>query len=355
MAESQGAQSVAAPPGILQTVEQLTAFNDVARLLLSMQDIKDVVQTLTVTVTNLLGQRHWSLALWSDERFLLQVEAALGHGGERLMGLGFNSGEGVVGEAYAERTLVQRSGVTADMSIRARFGDAMPAEGVSVLAVPLLVVRGQGCGVLELVRLPTEEDFSHSEVEAVIQIAELAGLAIENARSFQRIERLTVTDDVTGLYNTRHFRQLLDNEVARSRRFRHSASLLFIDLDEFKAINDKHGHLVGTSVLREVGQMLGQSIRRIDSAFRYGGDEFGLLLLETDADGANAFARRVLDALRQRRFLVDRGLSIALTASVGVATFPLHTDSPEGLIHAADLAMYEVKKNGRNGVQLAKR
>lgn len=291
--------------------------------------------------------------LWSEESFRLEIEVAEGTGAERLKGVGFEAGEGIVGQAFAQRTMLQRSNVVEDVSVRTRFGSSLTPDGVWVLAVPLLVVRGRGCGVLEFVRTPAEGEFTANDIEAIIQIAELTGLAIENARSFQRAERLTVTDDVTGLYNARHFRQLLENELSRSRRFHHSASLLFIDLDYFKRVNDQHGHLVGTSVLREVGHLLAQSIRRIDLGFRYGGDEFGLLLLETDVEGATAVAQRMLESMREHRFLADRGLSIQQTASVGVATYPLHAGTAEELIHAADVAMYRVKERSRNAVGVA--
>jgi diguanylate cyclase (GGDEF)-like protein len=121
-----------------------------------------------------------------------------------------------------------------------------------------------------------------------------------------------------------------------------------LDLDHFKAVNDTHGHLVGSALLREVGELLFTSIRQVDSAFRYGGDEFAVLLVETPLGGAMELARRIHAGFQSRRFLAAEGLNLKLTASIGVASFPDHSQTAMGLLDAADRAMYEAKAAGRN-------
>ena len=182
-----------------------------------------------------------------------------------------------------------------------------------------------------------------------------ATIAIENARNFRRVQELTITDEHTGCFNARHLRAQLEQEVRRSQRFHHPLSLVFLDLDHFKNVNDTYGHLVGSALLKEVGELLVASSRQLDLVFRYGGDEFSLMLVETDPDGAMTIARRIRDAFRSRRFMQSHGLEIRLTASLGVATFPDHARSATDLIRAADFAMYASKAQGRDDVRLAER
>jgi diguanylate cyclase (GGDEF)-like protein len=167
------------------------------------------------------------------------------------------------------------------------------------------------------------------------------------------VQELTITDEHTGVYNARHLRAQLEHEVRRSQRFHHPVSLVFLDLDRFKAINDAHGHLVGSAVLKEVGELLVSCCRQLDYVFRYGGDEFALLLVETGTDGAMTSAMRIRDAFRSRRFQQAAGLELGVTASLGVATYPEHALSAVDLVRAADFAMYAAKARGRDDVCLA--
>ena len=141
--------------------------------------------------------------------------------------------------------------------------------------------------------------------------------------------------------------------MTRARGFGHPLSLLFLDLDHFKLVNDAHGHLAGSAVLREVGVLLREHARPVDSAFRYGGDEFALLLPETGPQRALETAEGLVEAFRARRFTGELGLQLRVTASVGVACFPDHARDGIGLIATSDAAMYAVKARGRDGVASA--
>ncbi len=155
-------------------------------------------------------------------------------------------------------------------------------------------------------------------------IADFAAIAIQNARDFQRVQELTLVDEHTGLGNVRSLRKQLDAEVTRARSLGHPLSLLFLDLDHFKTVNDTHGHLVGSALLREVGGLLREELRPVDAAFRYGGDEFAVMLVELDSRGAVQTAERLLERFRAHRFGRGAGLDLRVTASVGVAACPEH-------------------------------
>ena len=189
--------------------------------------------------------------------------------------------------------------------------------------------------------------------QALDALLGLAGLALDTALLLKRTEALSVTDDLTRLYNARYMNIALKREVRLATRNSRPLSLVFVDLDGFKSINDSHGHLAGSRALVEAGSVIRGSGRETDVIARYGGDEFALILPDTGAVGALAVAERIRDRIFRYLFLAGDGLDIHLTASVGVATLPDVALVADELVYAADAAMYVVKDRGKNGIQAA--
>jgi len=184
-------------------------------------------------------------------------------------------------------------------------------------------------------------------------VAECAGIALANARSFTRLGELIITDDCTGLYNSRYLFQVLETEIHRSERFAYPFSFLFLDLDHFKMVNDQHGHLVGSRLLRLFGDWLRQYLRKNDYVFRYGGDEFAVLLPQTSKDQGLVVARRLLTHMRAARFpagSADQPLALQLTVSIGMVTFPEDAATKEHIVRFADAMMYRVKQRSRDDI-----
>jgi diguanylate cyclase (GGDEF)-like protein len=242
--------------------------------------------------------------------------------------------------------------VRADPRFAARFDDASGIVTGSLLAVPLRS-KGRVLGVVELVNPRGGHPFDAADQRTLEALADYAAIAIDNARAYERIQELTLRDEHTGLFNSRHLWRQLELEVARTARTGRPFSLVFVDLDHFKQVNDRFGHQAGSAVLLEVGELIRSCIRSIDVPVRYGGDEFVVLLPETDRARAREAAERIRAAMAKALFLRSSGPGLQVTASFGIATCPDDGDTAEKVVQAADAAMYRVKESTRNAVASA--
>lgn len=235
-----------------------------------------------------------------------------------------------------------------------RFEIKVPFGGAggsihSVLCLPLLY-RNQIIGAVEV--LNKSAGFAEEDRDLMQMLARPLAVSIHTIQMFDHAERLTVTDDLTKLYNYRYLKKYLEAEVKRCLRYKKKVSLLFIDVDGFKRVNDTFGHLVGSRALSEMGQVLRKILRETDVVARYGGDEFVVVLPETPLNGALVIAERIRKNIEDYEFIAQ-DLSIHLTISLGIANCPKHTLTAEGLIKKADAAMYRAKELSKNSIKVA--
>jgi diguanylate cyclase (GGDEF)-like protein len=257
-----------------------------------------------------------------------------------------------VGELVARSTAPFYS---ADIAADRRLAKDDTTHPAAAIGFPL-ECRGRTVGALiGIDRAPSarEPKLAAATLAALRNALEPGAFALDNALRMQRAEALSVTDDLTQLYNSRYLSQVLRRETKRASRSGRPLSLLFIDLDGFKGVNDTHGHLAGSAALVEAAAVIRISARETDIVARFGGDEFALVLPDTGSEGALSVGERVRDKIAAHPFLKKNGLNIKLTVSVGVATLPDVAASAEQLIHAADEAMYWVKEHGKNNVYVA--
>ncbi len=187
--------------------------------------------------------------------------------------------------------------------------------------------------------------FNEMDAALVQSFAGHVALALDNARLYREMRHSAHTDGLTGLYNRRYLYQELERELARSRRYGHPLSLVICDLDNFKKYNDQYGHLAGDDLLRELGDMMKSYIRKSDTAFRYGGEEFAVILPHTDQHSALILSERLREAISSKSFLIREKLQIGhITISIGVASYPEDAVEVDSLINIADMALYEAKK-----------
>jgi diguanylate cyclase (GGDEF)-like protein len=333
--------------------QELQILDEIGRTIISELELQAVLNIIMDKTRELVQAESWSLLLDDEEVGGLKLSVAVGAGADRSrVGAVVKPGEGIAGWVAREGKPV----VVHDAAADPRWGDLEQDYGVrarSVLCVPL-ETRRRVLGVIEVVNKKGDgEGFTPRDLSLVTRLAGFAAIAIENARLYQQTKMLTLTDELTRLYNTRFFTQYLEADIKRCRRYKTSVSLIFLDLDHFKIVNDRHGHLMGSQLLREVADVLRRGVRDVDIVARYGGDEFIVILPETRLEAAAFVAERLRQAMNDHVFLVGEGLAARLTASFGVASFPETCSSEEELIRLADQAMYRVKNRTRNGVYLA--
>ena len=332
--------------------EELETLVEIGKALTSCLDLREILGVIMEKVGQLLRPKTWSLLLVDERTGDLTFEIAVSPAAERLKDIRLRKGEGIAGwvALHGEPLLIPN--VARDERFAPEVDTAVRFNTRSIVCVPLKS-KNRILGVIELVNSLEESRFSEADLKILSTIADYAAIAIENARYVERVRELVVTDDLTGLYNSRYLLDLLDYEIERARRYGYPVSLVFLDLDFFKDVNDTYGHLVGSRLLGEVGRLIRGQIRKADVAIRYGGDEFVVVLPNTPKDGAVTMATHLRTRLKDHYFLEDEGYRIRLTASFGVATFPDDAETKLALIRMADRAMYRVKDSTRDGVQAA--
>jgi len=221
-------------------------------------------------------------------------------------------------------------------------------EGLRSYAVFPLSSRERAIGALALGSSQTGA-FDDSTLARLQPLADAVALAFENVRLFQKTRELSITDEVTPLHNFRYFHQALERELKLVNRYGSTLSLLFIDLDRFKPINDQYGHLRGSRTLREVGFLIRAAVRETDIPARYGGDEFVVILPQTDGESARILAEKLRHVVEAHTFLQEEGINARLGVSLGLAAYPAEANTKEALIRLADKRMYEDKESRRTG------
>jgi diguanylate cyclase (GGDEF)-like protein len=333
--------------------QELTIFHDVAKALTSSLDLDSILQTIMEKMAEHFRPDTWSLLMADDRQNELYFAIAVGAAAEALKDVRLKMGEGIAGWVAKHGEQIILEDAEQDPRFSKRVDEVTGLRTRSAVCMPLRS-RLRVLGVIQLVNVDLKQ-FNEPEIFFLRALCDYAAIAIENARWVEKIQELTITDDCTGLYNARHLYKTLETEVYRSSRFGYEFSVLFIDLDHFKSVNDTHGHLIGSKLLAEIGYLVKAQLRLIDFAFRYGGDEFVVLLPQTGKDQAVVVAKRLREALRASTFCRAEGLHLNVSASIGLATYPHDARDAHDIIRQADEMMYLVKNTTRDNIGIAQR
>jgi len=324
---------------------------EVGKTLTSTLDLKEVLNKIMEITAEIFQPEDWSLLMLDEEREELYFAVAVGQVRDKLKDIRLKLGEGIAGWVAKSGQPLIAEDAYQDHRFAPWVDELTGFKTKSVACVPL-ISKGRVLGVIELLS-KEHKAMSKEDIELLSALSDFAAIAIENARFVEKIKQLTVVDDVTGLYNSRYLYTLLETEISRSLRYHAPFSLIFLDLDHFKVVNDSHGHLVGSRLLKEVGQLYKFCLRTIDWAIRYGGDEFVIILPRTGKKEAILVCQRLRRVLNEATFFEKENLNVSITASFGISTFPDDARDKEEIIKLADQSMYLVKKSGRNGIAVA--
>jgi diguanylate cyclase (GGDEF)-like protein len=318
-------------------MDHLRVFHDVARALTSSLELEEILGAIMDKMAQFFGPERWSMLMVDDKSGELYYAIAVGENAETLKGLRVAMGEGVAGWVASTGNPLVVPDVALDPHWSA-FAKKHPDLKIKSIACVPVRSGNKTLGVIQLLnsKLDLLSEYSISFLRI---LCDYAAIAIQNARSMTLIQELTITDDVTGLFNARHLYTMLDEQVGQGQVF----SLMFVDLDHFKSVNDTHGHLVGSRLLAEIGGLMKRCLGPSNAAFRYGGDEFVALLPGMGKSAASGTTMALREDLRSARFLEGAGLSLNVSGSFGLATYPEDGNTVPTILRAADTMMYEAK------------
>jgi diguanylate cyclase (GGDEF)-like protein/putative nucleotidyltransferase with HDIG domain len=315
----------------------------------SVLDLGELAEAMLRPLTKAVGASQASLLLSSDDDFTSQFADRLVEG-EPITSIRLGKDSPIINWLTREDKPLSRELI----DVAPEFKEISEVERKSLdgpgigLLFPIKS-KGNLIGILALSKKQSGGSYSTDDMDLLVTVASEAGVVMENAQLYARAKERAHTDELTGLFNHRYFHERLDEEISRCSRFGDIFSLLFLDMDLFKAYNDIYGHLAGDDMLKQIGQYIKSSIRGIDMAFRYGGDEFTVILPQASLEDSCKVAERI-----RKRIEVDMDSKGApLTCSLGIASWPTDGVMREEIIQAADASLYYAKQMGRNRICLA--
>ena len=299
--------------------------------LMTMNDAEEVSERITTTLLELLGLPHGTLFLHDPryERYVVSYSNDPGY----------------------EDTNEFLPGVPSDILQQALASQSLFALAGGMMVMPLQV-HDDLLGVIK-VPVPAAHAVDDARAANVTRYLSAVAQVLSNIYQLTRSRDLAMRDDLTKAYNRRFFETYLDEEIERSRRYGTIFSIIFLDLDDLRMVNNFYGHLSGSRTLQEVAKRILGAVRGIDKTVRFGGDEFCVILPQTDQDQAVAVANRISRAITATALRIDATVEVTITASFGIATYPTHAITKEALIRQADAAMYRVKSTTKNAVGVA--
>lgn len=336
-----------------KSLHNISILYNISQAVNFIDDLKRLLQVIIQKALITLDAERGSLMLYDYSINALQVrivsglqdkklEEAINNGSVQCAKIGI--GEGIAGTVFLERKPIITNLGSADPRFIMK---EVLSNTKSLLCVPL-IAKGEVIGVINITNKKHDKLFNQKDLEFITSLANQAAIAIDNAKLYE----LATKDGMTKLYIYRHFYTLLENEIRRCSRYKRNMSLIMMDIDNFKNINDTYGHLTGDLILKHLASTLQDTVRKIDIPARYGGEEFVVILPETDKKDACIIAERIRKNVSQIEVKIDDTRTLSPTVSIGVAQYTTDGQEAKDLINAADTALYHSKHNGKNMVSI---
>ena len=324
-----------------QRARQLEAINKIAQQSTAVMELEDLLNRVCAVIQHAFQVPHVSLFLREESELVLRA-----HQGKLTPCFPSSRRFPVTQPPWSQ--VIEASGTVIENDLNAR-PDCLRLfmECSSRLSIPLISF-GQTLGVLTL-HSSERDAFRESELQSLESVADICANSIQNAHFVERVKQLAYLDGLTGIFNRRFFELRIMEEIERARRYGSGMAVIMVDIDQFKCLNDEFGHLLGDEVLRQVSSLFHRQLRKIDVVCRYGGEEFAILLTQTNAQQAMTIAEKLRRTIEKWQF---PGVPRTVTISAGVAAFPTHGTTRDEMIRAADTGLYVAKQAGRNHVCL---
>jgi diguanylate cyclase (GGDEF)-like protein len=324
-----------------QRARQLQAINTIAQESTAVMDLEDLLARACSVIQQAFQVSHVSLCLRDDDHLVMRAH----HG---TMTPNFPQGGRFPATQQPWSDVIATSGTIIEKDLEAKpDSPRLFQECASRMSIPLISF-GQTHGVLTL-HSSQKNAFRENELQPLESVADICANSIQNAHYVQRVKQLAYLDGLTGIFNRRFFELRIMEEIERARRYGTGMAVIMADIDQFKQLNDEFGHLLGDEVLRQVSSLFHQQLRKIDVVCRYGGEEFAILLTQTNEPQAQAIAEKLRRMVAEWQF---PGVPRTVTISAGVAAFPTHGKTRDEMVRAADSALYAAKLAGRNRICL---
>lgn len=327
-------------------IQDLHSIYEVSTAIAATLDVEELFRIIPERVREILGLKDFCLLLYDPESRTLRCRASAGMPADVAAEFSIRPGEGISGRVFETGQPVYVPDVR--LSPDFLYYGGRRSDVRSFMSVPLMS-KGRAVGVLN-VNHPEPNALDAESMATLRVLAAHIAIAIENAELFQFVKSLAAKDSLTLLYNHGAFHQRLQVELERAARYARPISVIMLDLDRFKEVNDTYGHLVGDRILVITGSVLSAHLRQSDVPARYGGDEFAVILPETDLVAASSIASRIAGGISQVRVETEKGQTISITASIGYATCPVDCKDRRRILEVADRLMYESKRQGPGGI-----
>ena len=332
--------------------DRLMACLEVGKLLTSTFNLRDILELIMHKLDQLIKAGNWSLLLKDQESGELTFEIVVGIDEKAVKGLRISPGEGIVGFVAKTGVPVYQPDVKNDPRFNRKVDLRTGFSTRSIVCLPI-TIHEKILGVIEVVNVKDMDEFKKRDLPVLTILADYAAIAIENSQNFEKIQRMSITDEYTGCYNVRYMHHVLDKLIEHAERRGSGFAIVFGDIDAFKSVVDEYGHLLGSQVLKEIAQTISECLTEKDILVKYGGDEYVIILPGRTKKEAVDLTESILQRVRESSYLRSQPKPVKLTASFGVAIYPDDAKTKKDILLLADNSMYGVKKSRKNAVGAA--
>jgi diguanylate cyclase (GGDEF)-like protein len=324
---------------------------EVGKLLTSTLNLNEILELIMLKVSQLIRAQHWSLLLKNEESGALTFEIVVGISKQLFNGLHLSPGEGIAAHVAETGKAVFIPDVYDSPLFNKKVDLHTGFITRSIICLPL-IIRGKSLGVIEIVNVEDMKIFESEDFPILTILADYAAIAIENSRYVDKIKKMSITDEYTGLYNARYLHQILDEFFGNTDQ-KTPLTVIFVDIDNFKSIVDTYGHLLGTRLLKELGETISNHLSDQDILIKYGGDEYIIMLPGKSKTEAEIYSENILRAIRESTYLRSEAVPAKVTASFGIASYPEDGEAKKELLISADNALFAIKNTTKNSIGLA--